>query len=48
MSNDPQAAVEWLEQQAAKGEPPDPNAEPFICPNTGTATCNDGTGCTAC
>jgi hypothetical protein len=47
VSNDPKAAVRWLEEQAAKGEPPDSDDE-FICPNTNTSQCNDGTGCTAC
>lgn len=47
MTNDPKAAAAWLEEQAAKGEPQSPDDE-FVCPNTGTTTCNDGTGCPAC
>lgn len=46
MTNDSNEAVRWLEEQAAKGEPQGDDG--FVCPNTGTSQCNDGTGCTRC
>ena len=47
MSNDPQAAAEWAEKEASYGEPVQSDSD-FVCPNTGTSQCNDGTGCTRC
>jgi hypothetical protein len=47
VSNDPNEAIRWLEEQAAAGEPGEQAPK---CPLTGTTSCDgaDATQCPSC